>query len=737
MLPSVSAAIVAGAPDAVLVIDEDGRYQDANPAACQLLGYSREELLHLRSDDVIPKDAPWVEEARARYRAEGRWHGEIELVGKDGALVPLEAWSVPIPSPDGPRYVSFLRDLRDRNRREAAEARLAALVQASVDAIISVSTEGIITEWNPAAARLYGYPAEEAIGQPVSMLTPPERTHEVAQFLARIRAGEPINGAEIVRQTKDGRLIEVLLTAAPIKDAAGTIIGTASIARDITGRRRMEEELRQSEERFRSAFDHAGTGMALIADDGRLLEVNPRLCTMLATSEAELLHSSSAEITIAEDRNLDGDLVQQLLRGEIASYQVEKRLVRKPDEVIWGRLTVSLVRGATHEPLYFVVQIQDVTPFKAAGAALRESEERFHRAFDHAPIGMALVASDGRFLQVNRALCQLVGYPEEELLGTSFPAITHPDDVASALEQATRLWAGEIETYQLEQRYLHKDDRVVWVLFTGSVVRDASGPKYSIAQILDITGRRHLEMDRAILLASEREYYRQLQALTEMRADFTAMIAHELGNPVSALRMMTAVVKTGELSAQDEAEMLTTMEGEIEQLDRLISDVVAITVAEREDFSVQQHPISLRDLLEHAATLARTSLGDHPFAMSDVPDVRVECDPERMSQVLRNLLDNAAKHTPPGTPIELRAHHTGKHVRIEVADQGPGVPKEDVAVVFEKFGRGHRSAAQQTPGAGLGLYLSRQIVQAHGSELRVASVPGGETIFAFDLQVAP
>jgi PAS domain S-box-containing protein len=736
MLPSVSAAIVAGAPDAVLVTDEDGRYQDANPAACHLLGYSREELLHLRRDDVIPKDALWVEEARARYRTEGRWHGEIELVAKDGALVPLEAWAVAIPSPDGPRYVSFLRDLRDQ-RREAAEARLAALVQASVDAIISVSTDGIITEWNPAAARLYGYPAEEAIGQSAVVLVPPERAHEIEDFLAQIRAGEPIDGAETVRQTKDGRLIEVLLTAAPIKDAAGTIIGSASIARDITGRRRIEEELRQSEERFRSAFDHAGTGMALIADDGRLLEVNPRLCTMLASSEAELLHSSFTEITIAEDRNLDGDLVQQLLRGQIASYQVEKRLVRKPDEVIWGRLTVSLVRGATHEPLYFVVQIQDITLFKAAGAALRESEERFRRAFDHAPIGMALVAADGRFLQVNRALCQLVGYPEDELLGTSFPAITHPDDVASALEQATRLWAGEIDTYQLEQRYLHKDHRVVWVLFTGSVVHDASGPTYSIAQILDITGRRHLEMDRAILLASEREYYRQLQALTEMRADFTAMIAHDLSAPVSALRMMTAVAKTGELSSQDKAEMLTTMEGEIEHLDRLISDVVAITVAEREDFSVQQHPISLRDLLEHAATLARRSPGDHPFAMSDVPDVRVECDPERMSQVLRNLLDNAAKHTPPGTPIELRAHHMGKHVRIEVADQGPGVPKEDVAVVFEKFGRGHRSAAQQTPGAGLGLYLSRQIVQAHGSELTVASVPGGETIFAFDLQVAP
>ena len=121
--------------------------------------------------------------------------------------------------------------------------------------------------------------------------------------------------------------------------------------------------------------------------------------------------------------------------------------------------------------------------------------------------------------------------------------------------------------------------------------------------------------------------------------------------------------------------------------------------------------------------------------MSPAPDVRVWCDAERISQVLRNLLDNAAKHTPPGTPVALRAHREDTRVRIEVADRGPGLPAEDVALIFEKFGRGHQAAAQQTPGAGLGLYLSRQIVEAHGSELTVESAPGTGTVFAFDLEV--
>jgi two-component system OmpR family sensor kinase len=113
----------------------------------------------------------------------------------------------------------------------------------------------------------------------------------------------------------------------------------------------------------------------------------------------------------------------------------------------------------------------------------------------------------------------------------------------------------------------------------------------------------------------------------------------------------------------------------------------------------------------------------------------VYCDAERIGQVLRNLLDNAVKHTPGGTPAELRVRRNGNNVRIEVADQGPGLSAADAALIFQKFGRGPRAAVRQTPGAGLGLYLSRRIAEAHGSELTVASAPGNGSRFAFDLAV--
>jgi PAS domain S-box-containing protein len=131
---------------------------------------------------------------------------------------------------------------------------------------------------------------------------------------------------------------------------------------------------------------------------------------------------------------------------------------------------------------------------RAGVAALHESETRFRTALRHAPIGMALVALDGRFMEVNRALCRIVGYDEEELLGLTFQEITHPEDVEPDLAQARRLLEGEIPVYELEKRYIHREGRHVWVLLTGSIVRDTEGrPMYYIAQVQDITARKEME----------------------------------------------------------------------------------------------------------------------------------------------------------------------------------------------------------------------------------------------------
>lgn len=247
-----------------------------------------------------------------------------------------------------------------------SQAWLAAIVESSNDALIGTTLDGRITSWNPAAERLYGHAAGDAIGRPITMLTPPNRASEPAHFYARVQSGETIDAFETIRITKDGLDVDVALTISPVHDRDGAVIGAATIARDITARKRVEAKLHEIDQRFRSAFDAAAIGMALVGLDGRFLQVNPSLCLIVGYTEQELLGLTFQVITHPDDLEADLNLVQQLADGLIPNYSMEKRYFHKNGTTIWIMLSVSLVRTDSGAPLYFVSQIQDVTRAREA-----------------------------------------------------------------------------------------------------------------------------------------------------------------------------------------------------------------------------------------------------------------------------------------------------------------------------------------------------------------------------------
>ena len=221
-----------------------------------------------------------------------------------------------------------------------------------------------------------------------------------------------------------------------------------------------------------------------------------------------------------------------------------------------------------------------------------------------------------------------------------------------------------------------------------------------------------------------------------LHADFTAMVTHELGSPLAAIRGFLDMLATGELGPSEQAQALATMRRETALLTALIADIQVAATVERDDFAVHPRPVPVSVLLADAAAFARALPGDHPLTTTLATHEWVWGDPERIGQVLHNLLGNAAKFSAADTPIELRAAlHEGR-VRIAVADHGFGIHPDDVACIFEKFGRGHHRSGRKVAGTGLGLYLSRRIVRAHGGELSVDSTSGGGAVFAFDLEVA-
>src|SRR3954469_20468562 len=168
-MPTVSASIVASSPDAILVIDNEGRYQEANPAACRLLGYTREELLQRQSTDVIPHGAAWVAVAEAANRTEGSWRGEIELIRKDGSLAPVEACTVAISGPPGPLYASFLRDVTERKQAveqvRQNDVRFRSLLRKASDIITILDADGIVQYQSPPIERILGYSPAKLVGQ--------------------------------------------------------------------------------------------------------------------------------------------------------------------------------------------------------------------------------------------------------------------------------------------------------------------------------------------------------------------------------------------------------------------------------------------------------------------------------------------------------------------------------------------------------------------------------------------
>jgi signal transduction histidine kinase len=243
------------------------------------------------------------------------------------------------------------------------------------------------------------------------------------------------------------------------------------------------------------------------------------------------------------------------------------------------------------------------------------------------------------------------------------------------------------------------------------------------------------------LLAEERERADRLAELAALKAEFTSMVAHELGNPVTAIRRMCEVLRVRQLDPEDRAQVLDSMVGELDALTALIRDVEFSSRVDGADFHLEAVPVAVTELLETAEAYLRTFADrGRPVAVraEAVADHVVVADPERVGQVLRNLLENAIKFSPPSALVELRAVRgvSEDRVRLEVIDHGPGIPADEVGRIFERFGRGRDANARKLPGVGLGLYLSRQLVRAHGSELAVRSRPGEGSTFSFELPVA-
>ncbi len=379
----------------------------------------------------------------------------------------------------------------DLHRADSGESTLdfRAILAATPVAMVVCGLETKIVFCNQAAERLLGSAANELTGQPFSALLP-EATDHLLEKLGSHRAVDPL---ELHLRLADGREIPVELGGSPLHENGNSLmLWTLS---EISARREAENALRESEERFRTLADNISQFCWMADAQGDIFWYNRRWYEYSGTTWEEmqgwgwqeLHHPHHVKRVVSRwRRSLETGVPWEdtfPLRGRDGSWR-------------WFLSRAMPIRDPEGRIVRWFGTNTDITEQKEAEEALRESERRFRATIENAAVGIAHVATDGRWLRVNETLCRIVGYRQEDLLGKSFAELTHPDDLEADWAHARQVLAGELESYSMDKRYLRADGTTIWVSLTASLVRTPSGdPEYFVAVIRDISERKQLEQN--------------------------------------------------------------------------------------------------------------------------------------------------------------------------------------------------------------------------------------------------
>jgi two-component system CheB/CheR fusion protein len=645
-------ALLNSALDCVISMDAGGRILEFNPAAERTFGYRRDQAVgqELASLIIPPGLRERHREGLRHYleTGEGPVLGhrlEVNALRADGSEILVELAITALRMGDEPIFTAYLRDITDRIRGEEASRRLAAIIESSDDAIVSKDLNGIITSWNAAAERLFGYRPEEIVGKSILTLIPPDRQHEEPGILERIRRGQRIDHYETVRRRKDGSLFNISVTVSPLKDKNGVIIGASKIARDITDRI-------QNERRRTAQY----TVASLLAGSGTIAEVGPRIIETVAAVGNWV--AGSIWLRETNDQPLECSITWHTALPELEAFaDATQNTPLSGSRGLPGRVLTS------RKAVWVEDLAKDPSFPRAAAAAAAKLKGAF--AF---PLGI-----EGR---VNGVL---------ELFS---PETVQPDDDLLSLMEALGSQIG---------LYIHRRQT-------------------------DAELKRQKEAAESANAAKDR---------------FLATLSHELRTPLTPILIWAGGMMNDPSLPPEIDEGLQMVCRNVELEARLIDDLLDLTRIARGKLRLHLRRSDAHQLLGHAMEIVRDEISSRKLKLSvelDAADHMVLADESRLQQVFWNLLKNASKFTPGQGAVTIRTSNPQPQaLHIEVTDTGIGIEPGNLEKIFEAFEQG----GTRREGLGLGLAISKAIVEMHRGSIRAFSEgPGTGAKFVIDLQTA-
>ena len=628
--------------------------------------------------------------------------------------------------------VEHLRTEAARDRYAERERLFSAAVESSNDAIVTKSLEGVITGWNPAAQRLFGYTAEEAVGQHISLIVPTERRAEVDDILRRIRWGEGINHNETVRVRKDGTRVDVSLSLSPIKSASGAIIGVSKTARDITERNRTQRALRQQNEERRRIFETSQDLIMIVDSRGSLVQVSPSSEAILGYRPSEMIGRSPAHFMHPDHIENTREQLRALRRGERPKI-ADSRFIHRAGREVW----LSWL-GAWSEPVkrYFFVG-RDMTETHKAQETLRESERLARGILTSALDAFVQIDQHGIIREWNPQAEAIFGWPRGDALGQNvFDLLSRQPGRQGPLRTALAdfLHSG-LEQLRLPRREIvarRRDGKEITAELSAAALKTRDGIVFN-GFIRDLTDK----------IAAE-ERIRQAEKMEAM-GQLTGGIAHDFNN------ILTVITGTIEILADavDGEPQLAAITRMIDEAASRGADLTQQLLAFARKQPLEPRETDVNVLIIETAKLLQRTLGEHVETASvfESESCLAIVDPNQLATAILNLALNARDAMPEGGKLVIETGHVeldesyaelqddlaaGRYAMIAVSDTGTGIPASIIDKVFNPF----FTSKGPGKGTGLGLSMVYGFVKQSAGHIKIYSEEGHGTTVRMYLPAA-
>ena len=650
----------------------------------------------------------------------------------------------------GPIAVQLARVL-ERERSQAAlrasEERFRSLVANVPGAIYRMSAEvgqRRVDFVSDDIENILGYPAHAFVSgrlRAADIVHPGDLPKVEAATAAAVASGDPFS-IEYRMLHRDGRIRWVSENGRAVHDEITGETWLDGVLVDVTERRRAALLLRSAEDRYRTLVEQLPLITYIDVRDGELESshrsryVSPQVETLLGwTAEEWLEDDRFFEKVVHPDDQERVIAAHQLAYAEESGFTLEYRLLARDGQVHWFVDHMVIARDEHGQPLWSQGYLRDITDRKEAEGRLLAAEVRYRTLVEQLPLATYIDAPEGlgTSTYVSPQIEQLLGYAPDEWEAGLFERVLHPEDrdrVLTAVREATA--AGEPVSH--EYRVVRRDGRVAWWRDSAVVVRDARGnPLYRQGFVVDVTERQEAQQRL-------HEQNEELRTLDRMKDELVALVSHELRTPLTSIRGYVELLLEpgyGELNEEQEQFLRIALRN-ADRLHAIVGDLLFMAQLEAGRITLDRGLVDLGAVAAEAVDTGRPHADSKGISLSldAADDVWVEGDRVRLGQLIDNFVSNALKFTSESGHVDVRIRREGGRATIEVADTGMGIPADEQRRLFERFFRSSTASQHAIQGTGLGLTISKAIVDGHGGDISFTSAEGNGTTFRIELPLA-